>query len=66
MKPNFRPILIMLISMVMLTACANTTTKTPPANDTKDIKKSDDRGFDPCLLNAKLAVCTDNENTNRK
>ena len=61
----------LLLFVFSLTACGGESTikkqtkKQPPAEKTAN-KKTDERGFDPCLLNANLAVCKNNETVNSK
>lgn len=59
----------LLTLSLLLTACAETAHKTQPkkASTEKSVQtQTDDRGFDPCLLNANLPVCTNNETSNSK
>lgn len=63
---------ILLLFAFSLTACGGESTikkqtkKQPPAAEKTANKKTDERGFDPCLLNANLAVCKNNETVNSK
>ncbi|MDH5393224.1 MAG: hypothetical protein OEY11_08575 [Gammaproteobacteria bacterium] len=65
------PVFIAIISLVLLAAGCSMVTKPskPQQKNTPHAMpqtKQVDRGFDPCLLNSKLAVCGNNENSNRK
>jgi len=59
-----------LAAVFLISACGEKNIRTTPKKDTPPDKsaqvKDDERGFDPCLLNAKLAVCTNNETANSK
>jgi len=61
---------VSLISIFLFNACGEKNVRSEPRKQTSSTKntqiKDDDRGFDPCLLNAKLAVCTNNETVNSK
>jgi len=59
-----------LFSTFLLSACGEENVRKEPRKNTDTNKtvqvKEDERGFDPCLLNAKLAVCKNNETINSK
>lgn len=63
-------LLIILTLSIQICACSSTPPRPDIAENTNahnnSESKEDNRGFDPCLINSKLAVCGNNENTNRK
>ena len=58
-----------LVTVFLITACTGATHQDTTKNIAKPEKNNeqtnaDDRGFDPCLINANLAACVDNEKSN--
>ena len=63
-------LLIIFTLSLQISACSTTAPLSETQHNTRASTssegKDDNRGFDPCLINSKLAVCGNNENTNRK
>lgn len=60
--------LVLLLSFcVGISACGTTPKPAPEAAEpTETLEDDDGRGFDPCLINPKLAVCNKNEITDQQ
>jgi hypothetical protein len=62
--------LVLLFSFCFgITACGSTPKPAPKATESTETPAEEDddgRGFDPCLINPKLAVCNKNENTDQQ
>lgn len=59
----------MLSICFAISACGSTSKPAPKVaapTQTETAEDDDGRGFDPCLINPKLAVCNKNENTNQQ